>query len=172
MDQILLDSHIEKEEAQEQKVHVGSELAIQHGNQDPVTPKRSHAQSCRCPTKFVLVNVGNNPETGRPESVYVNPVWPVWLRCGCGKRMRVPIFHPESEIRLVWNIFGFIFIVFEAFLIPVYIAFSYEATGWMFSFVSMVNSYFIIDVIFTFFTGFIDGGIPVLAIGRIAHRYS
>ena len=44
-------------------------------------------------------------------------------------------------------------LLFEAFLIPFYLAFSYEPTGSFFIVVSIVNVYFMVDVGFNFITG-------------------
>ena len=51
------------------------------------------------------------------------------------------------------------------------IAFGYEPSGGMEIVVSIVDSYFIIDILFSFLTGFVDGGCAVMIPGRICHNY-
>merc|ERR1719454_960773 len=108
----------------------------------------------QCNPIYVLATVGRSSRDGRLRSEYVHRNKPHWVRTWC--RIKVPVWHPEAEVRMVWSLVGFIFIVFEAFLIPFYMAFSYKPEGTMFVAVSVVNTYFIVDIFWSFFTGYND----------------
>jgi len=51
-------------------------------------------------------------------------------------------------------------------------AFNYEATGFMFILISFINIYFIMDVIFSFFTGYMEDGVFDCRLKKIAIRYA
>jgi len=120
--------------------------------------------------QVVLAHVGKDSETGKPFSVWIDRNHALWLPC-CG-RCHLPIWHPEADLRIVWNLIGFVFIVFEAFLIPFYIAFDYEPTGIADMVIGVVNTYFMVDVVFSFCTGYSDVGVPVMDPRSIAARYA
>merc|ERR1740117_2287521 len=69
---------------------------------------------------------------------------------------------------------GFLFIVYEAYAIPVYLAFNVNAveSDGLYAFVSVVNSYFLCDILMTFCTGYTDHmGLAVMVPRMIALRY-
>lgn len=85
---------------------------------------------------------------------------------------RLPMIHPEAKFRLAWMCIGFLFIVYEAYAIPYYLAFEVEAKGALYYFASLVNSYFILDIPMTFCTGFSDKlGNVIVKPKDVASRY-
>lgn len=84
----------------------------------------------------------------------------------------IPVVHPEAKFRLLWMCLGFVFIVYEAYAIPYYLAFNVEARDGLYIFVSCVNAYFVIDIPMTFCTGYTDkSGWVVMQPRLIAAKY-
>jgi CRP-like cAMP-binding protein len=131
-------------------------------------PKKSKSKADDPRRELVLAQIGKDP-SGKPNSVWIDRNKIIWISAFCCIRM--PIFHPEADIRLIWNLMGFLFIVFEAFLIPLYIAFDYEASGIMMLVVSIVDTYFLIDLFFNFLTGLSVDGVTELSPKIIAKQY-
>jgi len=189
LDQILLDPHADDctEEREIQELASSRALMREQCNHDKNKKKAKPEVEVASQASLVLAQIGINPATGRPKSVWIERDRPLWVKpisktstCCCAsfirRRFRVPIFHPESATRLIWNFIGFLFIVFEAFLIPLYIAFDYNPTGWMMVVVSVVDIYFIADVAFSFFTGYFDettnlASITIMQPSEIQRKY-
>lgn len=96
-------------------------------------------------------------------------------RATCCGLIALPIIHPEAKMRLIWMLIGFMFIIYEAYAIPVYLAFQIDASesGSLYAFISVVNAYFLIDILVTFCTGYNDQmGLLVLDPSLIARRYA
>lgn len=191
LDQIVLDSgskdfgrekkHVEKALQNFQGVQYigeqghGSPQAYQKGLpdcDDEEAPVHKSPDAYREKTSnYVLAVVGEGTtETGEKDQKYLIDInKAVWVRCwgSC----HLPVFHPDSIVRLIWNMTGFLFVIFEAFLIPFYLAFDYEPQGLMMVFISTVNVFFICDIIFSFLTGVIQHNLPVFCLKRIAISY-
>mmetsp|Transcript_44727 Transcript_44727/g.118658 ORF Transcript_44727/g.118658 Transcript_44727/m.118658 type:complete len:814 (-) Transcript_44727:242-2683(-) len=83
-----------------------------------------------------------------------------------------PTLHPDHKIRIFWNLFGLLCILFEAFNIPLVLAFDYEATGLMLAVLAFVDLYFILDLPMNFLTGYVaENGKVVMSKRKIASRY-
>jgi len=99
----------------------------------------------------------------------------VYMRRTCFGMMYMPILHPESSIRVFWILFGLIFITFEIFAIPFYIAFNIDPQlgDGLFVWGSVINIYFLLDILLTFMTGHVDGrtGMLMLSPKKIAVLY-
>jgi len=94
-------------------------------------------------------------------------IW--WVRTSIG---RIPMLHPDSRFLVMWLLIGFTFIIFEAFSIPLSLAFSIKAAGGYFWFVSVINSYFLVDIPINFFSGYVDGnGSLTMKPSKTARRY-
>mmetsp|Transcript_133386 Transcript_133386/g.231710 ORF Transcript_133386/g.231710 Transcript_133386/m.231710 type:complete len:1019 (-) Transcript_133386:147-3203(-) len=90
----------------------------------------------------------------------------------CNGWLNVPVIHPQASLRLFWLILSFFFITVEVFAIPFYIAFDVSPAGMMFIVTSASNGYFLVDILITFFTGYMDNnGTLVMAPGRIFRNY-
>lgn len=89
----------------------------------------------------------------------------------CG---RIPslILHPEAKFRLFWVLTGSLLIVYEAFAVPFHLSFNYTAEGLYLLFVNAVNSYFLLDIVASFITSYVEpGGSLVTSPTCIAVKY-
>mmetsp|Transcript_51933 Transcript_51933/g.121570 ORF Transcript_51933/g.121570 Transcript_51933/m.121570 type:complete len:958 (-) Transcript_51933:139-3012(-) len=88
----------------------------------------------------------------------------------------LPILYPESKLRVAWLLIGFVFIIAEAYLIPLIVSFDIQATTddeAFFTLMSFINTYFIFDVPINFLTGYVDNrGEIVMQPEKIAKRYA
>lgn len=172
LDQILLDDRPEASSS-----HMADESVDANHNGGPPNKKKGAKGKKGAPmtdkevTQTVMVHAGKDPVTGKPRAIWVDRNRPIMVNCCCGP-LKVPIWHPESDLRVVWGLVGFLFIVFEAFLIPFTIAFAYVPSGTPMKVITVVNTYFILDVCFSFLTGFNDFGTTIMDPGPIAHRYA
>lgn len=91
----------------------------------------------------------------------------------CGVRCGLVVLHPECSFRLAWDLTGLLFILWETYAIPFYIAFRVRIAGALFVFVSLLNLYFIADIGASFLTGYkTANGHVEMRLHRVAHRYS
>jgi len=86
-------------------------------------------------------------------------------RCSC------PVLHPESPYMIVWTGFGFAALVYLGFAIPFYIAFDAEPEGIWYFIASVIDVYFITDVIFNFLTATKDGSTLITSPCKITKSY-
>eukprot|EP00928_Gymnodinium_smaydae_P081529 TRINITY_DN65034_c0_g1_i1.p1 TRINITY_DN65034_c0_g1~~TRINITY_DN65034_c0_g1_i1.p1 ORF type:complete len:1158 (+),score=208.02 TRINITY_DN65034_c0_g1_i1:109-3582(+) len=83
------------------------------------------------------------------------------------------IIHPFSFIRIIWDMIGFLFIVFDIIFIPLQIAFQKD-TEWALSQYSLLLAvvYWSSDIVFSFITGYVtSNGIVEMQLNAIARRY-
>jgi len=91
----------------------------------------------------------------------------------CYGFLKVPVIHPEANVRLWWMVLGSLLTSYEAFAIPIYISFDVRPRGVLLAFTSVVNAYFLVDVLVTFCTGFWNSsGNVTMDPQKIAHRYA
>jgi len=95
----------------------------------------------------------------------------VWGQIG---RVKIPLFHPEARFLMAWMILGFVFILYEAFSIPYFLAFDIRPASptpeWIMA--NIINSYFILDIMCTFITCYLAGdGLVENRVNIIAKRY-
>jgi len=76
-----------------------------------------------------------------------------WYQPLC-RYLKVPVIHPYSTTRLVWLLLGCFCVAYEAVAVPVYISFVVQPEGAWFVITSFMNTYFIMDLLLGFFTGF------------------
>jgi len=115
-----------------------------------------------------------------PDTSFTFMPWGRWMRSSkkatCCRGVVLPIVFPESKLRIAWLLVGFTFIVAEAYLIPLIVAFNIQATTEdevFFTLMSLINSYFILDIPMNFLTGYVDNrGDVVMQPDRIARRYA
>jgi len=67
-----------------------------------------------------------------------------------------PIFVPETNGQLAWSLCGFVLIIYEAFSLPFCMAFGVEPTGMFFAIASLIDLFFILDVLRCTRTGYND----------------
>mmetsp|Transcript_63549 Transcript_63549/g.148219 ORF Transcript_63549/g.148219 Transcript_63549/m.148219 type:complete len:847 (+) Transcript_63549:51-2591(+) len=90
----------------------------------------------------------------------------------CCNACWVPVLFPDCRYLIVWDLLCLLFIIFETFALPLWLAFDVHPTGPTFYFVSFVNLYFIVDIPTNFFRGFkTESGRVVMSPWRIARRY-
>jgi len=93
------------------------------------------------------------PKESDPKTFSGDIIWERGIR-GCS--LAIPMLHPEAKIRLLWLFLGFFFTVYEAYAIPVYLAFDVTPAGHFWYFVSVINGYFILDIAIQFVTCYMD----------------
>jgi voltage-gated potassium channel len=87
-------------------------------------------------------------------------------------RCLVPVIHPEARFMFIWLMVGWLSIVYESFSAPLFWAFDVHVDGHLYVIASLINSYFILDIVMMFFTAYHDeSGVLVLQPGKIARRY-
>lgn len=88
-------------------------------------------------------------------------------------QFQVPILHPEGVVHLSWLFVGFLFITWEVYWVPFALSFQVSPTGALLVLVSVINSYFLADIILNFITGFHDAlGVVVRDPLKIIERYA
>lgn len=89
--------------------------------------------------------------------------------------VRLPVMHPHAAIRALWMGVGFVFIVYEVFAIPLFLSYQISPTTEdpiLFAISSLINVYFLLDILACFLTGYIDRlGNVVMSPRRIAPWY-
>lgn len=87
--------------------------------------------------------------------------------------LRCMMIHPESRRRMIWLVLGLIFIIFEAYSIPLTLAFSIQPEGFFFVVTTVINVYFLLDICMTFMTGYINSkGMLVLDLKKVSQKYA
>jgi len=88
----------------------------------------------------------------------------------CG--LWVPIFFPDCQYTLAWDMMGLVFIIFETFALPMYLAFRIQPVGFWFGFVCLLDAYFVLDIPLNFIRGFKESnGLTVMQPILISRRY-
>jgi len=84
-----------------------------------------------------------------------------------------PVYQPHSPFKIMWSQIMIVFIVYECFAIPVDVCFDFSPGGLMFIFNSVINVYFIMDIVLNFMTGYSDeNGKVVLIPSRVVANYT
>jgi hypothetical protein len=81
------------------------------------------------------------------------------------------VFHPDSSFKIVWNIIGMIFIIYQSVMIPFIICFDYSPSASLGYFQNMQDFYFMLDILVTFNTGFYHRGMLSLTRQEIVSDY-
>lgn len=92
-------------------------------------------------------------------------------------KVHMPTLHPEHGWLLVWNLLGFVLLIYVSFAIPVFAVFDGAAAimsnDAFFLFSCAVDLYFIVDMLLQFFTAYTDAnGTLVTQPGPIARNYA
>eukprot|EP01137_Pigoraptor_chileana_P010643 Opistho-2@60485 len=67
------------------------------------------------------------------------------------------LIHPKSKFRLVWDVCCILLVLYTLIILPVHVAFYFDgATFGLFVFNSLVDFFFVADIIIIFFTGISD----------------
>jgi hypothetical protein len=80
------------------------------------------------------------------------------------------LIHPDNSIKLIYDLFGFLLIVYQSFTVPFNISFNY-ANPTLKNFDYFSDVYFLIDVLLNFNTGYYDQGMLVMNRKVIFYNY-
>ncbi|CAK0884447.1 unnamed protein product [Prorocentrum cordatum] len=94
-------------------------------------------------------------------------------RLGCSSWLALPVLHPEHPRLLLWNLVGVVFLTYIVFMLPYELSFGPCSSNELFVVASVVDVYYILDVIVTFRTGYEDEETKCVVMDpdRIARRY-
>jgi hypothetical protein len=85
----------------------------------------------------------------------------------------IKLVNPNAMLSLMWLLFGVTCMFYEAVVIPVYLAFEVDATGFWKVLTELITVYFLFDILVTFFTAYTkSGGVMVVRLESIAVHYS
>ncbi|CEM29188.1 unnamed protein product [Vitrella brassicaformis CCMP3155] len=91
-------------------------------------------------------------------------------------RLAIPshflIISPDSTFRVVWDLVGVVFILYQTLMIPFLLSFSVTPTGGWYVWEWFVDSFFISDIFLNFVTGYYDKGHLIMKQRKIAYTYS
>ena len=68
------------------------------------------------------------------------------------------VFFPDSNLKTVWDLTSFVFTMWQSMLVPYRISFDIEATGVFGYFEYIIDSFFMIDILVNFNTGYYKKG--------------
>lgn len=78
------------------------------------------------------------------------------------RRKFYEIWAPDSPLKSIWDILGFLFIVYQSIVVPFRISFDQEAKGDVYYVELMQDIYFMTDILVCFNTGaYIDGNLTM-----------
>ncbi|CAK0885031.1 unnamed protein product, partial [Prorocentrum cordatum] len=85
----------------------------------------------------------------------------------------VPVLHPEHPRLLMWNFVGVVFLVYIVFMLPYELSFGACESRAFFVVASIVDVYYILDMVASFLTGYEDDETKEIVMDpcRIASRY-
>jgi len=84
---------------------------------------------------------------------------------------RKTIVVPETQLKLAWDMLGFLLIVYQAVLIPYQIGFDVPSQGAILSFDYFIYVFFVFDILLTFNTAYYQKGALVVRRKLIAKQY-
>ncbi len=81
------------------------------------------------------------------------------------------ILLPDNKNKVVWDLIGMVFIIYQGILVPFRICFEIQAYGGMAVFELMQDFYFMLDILITANTGYYDKGNLILMRHMILLNY-
>lgn len=81
------------------------------------------------------------------------------------------VIYPDSTFKGIWDLFGLVFIIYQAILIPFRLCFDVDATGVILYVEDIMDVTFMVDIIVTFNTGFYKKGYLVMKRKDIIKNY-
>lgn len=81
------------------------------------------------------------------------------------------ILYPDSGFRATWDIFAFMFILYQSLVLPLRMSFEIDWPAWFIWFDLGQDVFFIIDVLLSFNTGFYGKGALIMRRKQIILRY-
>ena len=65
------------------------------------------------------------------------------------------IIHPDNVGKTMWDLFGFVLILYQSIAVPYALAFDVEARGGWIFWNNLIDTFFILDVFVSFNSGYI-----------------
>ena len=81
------------------------------------------------------------------------------------------VIFPDSNFRTCWDLISFLFIIYQSILIPFRISFEQDAKGGFFYFETMIDIFFITEILITFNTGYYSNGNLIMQRKYIIFNY-
>ncbi len=81
------------------------------------------------------------------------------------------VIYPDATFKGVWDLFGLLFIIYQAILIPFRLCFNVDASGGILYLEDIMDITFMMDIIVTFNTGFYKKGYLVMKRKDIIKNY-
>ncbi|KAL1510271.1 hypothetical protein AB1Y20_006593 [Prymnesium parvum] len=93
---------------------------------------------------------------------------PVLLRMSPPKSMDRFVIHPFNRVKLCFDVLIIVCVAYTSFTMPIKITYG---TDFLPDIETAVDVLFVLDVVLTFFHGYVDTGYPVLDLRRVSLRY-
>lgn len=93
----------------------------------------------------------------------------VWLKLVCNSIL-APV-HPEHKFKLCWDIVTLLFIVWQMIITPLNVSFPESEATWVEIIQTVINCYFIADILLSFQTGYYSKGGVIMDRKLIARKY-
>lgn len=81
------------------------------------------------------------------------------------------VIPPDSLFKIIWDVLGMIFILYQVIVIPYRMCFDENSYGGMAAFELTQDFYFILDIVITAFTGYYDKGNLIMTSKKIILNY-
>ena len=81
------------------------------------------------------------------------------------------IVHPESSLRMCWDIVTAVFVLVLVWLVPFYVGFDTWSSPTMSTFSRVMDVWFLLDLVLNFRTGYVDHGATIMNPKKIAINY-
>jgi len=81
------------------------------------------------------------------------------------------IIHPDSTIKIFWDILSLFFIIYQCLMIPFRISFDFDPSDGLNYFEEFQDIFFLLDIMITFNTGFYNNGLIILTRWEIIINY-
>lgn len=80
------------------------------------------------------------------------------LQHGNQSKRSCGLIKPDSNAKMIWDLLGFVFIIYQSIVIPFRLCFNEPATGVLAGFEIIQDFYFGLDILISFNTGFFSKG--------------
>eukprot|EP01017_Pseudomicrothorax_dubius_P024032 TRINITY_DN25575_c0_g2_i1.p1 TRINITY_DN25575_c0_g2~~TRINITY_DN25575_c0_g2_i1.p1 ORF type:complete len:141 (-),score=25.77 TRINITY_DN25575_c0_g2_i1:6-428(-) len=91
-----------------------------------------------------------------------------WLRV---RRFTTKVFFPNDPFRMLLNILGLVFILYDMIFLPMRISFQVPLAPWMYFADVCINAFFIFEIVVNFNTAYFQQGNLIKDRRRIALKY-
>jgi hypothetical protein len=81
------------------------------------------------------------------------------------------VFNPDSQSKIIWDLIGMVFIIYQGIIVPFRICFDAQAIGTQALIELIQDFYFLIDILISFNTGFYENGNLYMLRSKIICNY-